>query len=120
MMAAEELGVPYDKVRTVIADTSALGFNDITDGSRVTFAVGLATIKAARAAIDEMCRRAARIWGIDEDAVVWQDGAAVPAGPNAGTHPPMTLAEIAAVASNTGGANAGHHEGKAEGASGRF
>ncbi|WP_375255609.1 xanthine dehydrogenase family protein molybdopterin-binding subunit [Yoonia sp.] len=116
MMAAEELGVPYDKVGTVIADTSSLGFNDITDGSRVTFAVGLATIKAARAAKDEMCRRAAKLWGIDEGAVNWQDGAVVPAGPNAGTHPPMTLAEIAAVASNTGGPIAGHHEVNADGA----
>jgi CO/xanthine dehydrogenase Mo-binding subunit len=116
MMAAEELGVPYDKVRTVIADTTALGFNDVTDGSRVTFAVGLATIEAARAAIREMCRRAAKIWGIDEEAVLWQDGCAVPAGPNAGTHPPMTLAEIAAVAGNTGGPIAGHHEVNADGA----
>ncbi len=116
MMAAEELGVPYDKVRTVIADTSALGFNDITDGSRVTFAVGLATIEAARAAIKEMCRRAAKIWDVDEDAVRWEDGAVVPAGPNAGKHDPMTLAEIAAVAGSTGGPIAGHHEVNADGA----
>ncbi|MCT8973879.1 xanthine dehydrogenase family protein molybdopterin-binding subunit [Microbaculum marinisediminis] len=116
MMAAEELGVPYEKVRTVIADTGALGLNDVTDGSRVTFAVGLATIEAARAAIREMCGRAAKIWGIDPDAVVWEDGAARPAGPNAGQFPPMTLAEIAAVASNTGGPIAGHFEVNAEGA----
>ena len=116
MMAAEELGVPYDKVRTMIADTAALGFNDVTDGSRVTFAVGLATIKAARAAIQEMCKRVAKIWGIDEDAVLWEDGCAKPSGPNAGTHPPMSLAEIAAIASNTGGPIAGHHEVNADGA----
>ena len=54
---------------------------------RVTFAVGLATIEAARAAKREMCRRAAMVWGIDEEAVVWEDGAARPAGPNAGEHP---------------------------------
>ena len=51
LMAAEELGIPYDKVRAIVADTSSLGYNDVTDGSRVTFAVGLATIKAARAAL---------------------------------------------------------------------
>ena len=55
-MAAEELGISYDKVRTIIADTNSLGHNRVTDGSRVTFAVGLATIKAARAAIKEMCK----------------------------------------------------------------
>ena len=116
MMAAEELGIPYEKVRTVITDTGSLGQNEVTDGSRVTFAVGLATIKAARAAKKEMCRRVAKIWGIDEDAVQWSEGAVHPAGPNAGLYPPMTLAEIAATASNTGGPIAGHHEVTAEGA----
>lgn len=116
MMAAEELGIPYDKVRTIIADTGSLGQNDVTDGSRVTFAVGLATIEAARAAKREMCKRAAQVWGIEADAVIWENGAVRPAGPNAGKYPPMTLAEIAAIASNTGGPIAGHCEVNAEGA----
>jgi CO/xanthine dehydrogenase Mo-binding subunit len=115
-MAAEELGISYDKIRTIIADTSSLGHNDVTDGSRVTFSVGLATIKAAQDAVTKMCSRAARIWGIDEDAVIWHDGAAMPAGPNAGKFPPMTLAEIAAVSFNTGGPIAGHYEFNADGA----
>ena len=116
MMAAEELGVPYDQVRTIVADTASLGQNEVTDGSRVTFAVGLATIKAAQAAKQEMCKRAAMTWGIDEDAVVWEGGAAKPAGPNAGEFPPLTIAEIAGTASNTGGPIAGHHEANPEGA----
>ena len=115
-MAAEELGIPYDRIRTVVADTNSLGYNEVTDGSRVTFAVGLATIKAARAAIEVMCGRAAGLWGIEEEAVVWEDGCAKPSGPNAGDFKPMTLAEIAAVASETGGPIAGHHEVNAEGA----
>ncbi|MEM8811059.1 MAG: xanthine dehydrogenase family protein molybdopterin-binding subunit [Pseudomonadota bacterium] len=116
MMAAEELGVPFEKVRTVVADTNTLGYNDVTDGSRVTFAVGLATIKAARAAVDEMCKRAAMLWGIDQDAVVWENGTARPSGPNAGDFEPMTLAEIAGNSSSTGGPIAGHHEVNADGA----
>jgi CO/xanthine dehydrogenase Mo-binding subunit len=116
LMAAEELGIEYDKVRTIVADTASLGHNDITDGSRVTFAVGLATIHAARDVIGKMCTRAARMWGIDDDAVEWKDGAAVPAGPNAGKFPPMTLAEIAASSHQTGGPLAGHHEFNADGA----
>ncbi len=116
MMAAEELGVPYEQVRTTIADTGSLGQNEVTDGSRVTFAVGLATIEAARNMIRECCRRAAMIWGIDEEAVEWVDGAARPAGPNAGKFPPMTLEEIAAIASKTGGPIAGHYEVTAQGA----
>lgn len=115
-MAAEELGIPYDKIRTIIADTSTLGYNDVTDGSRVTFAVGLATIKAARDAIQKMCSRAAKIWDIDEDAVIWEDGCAKPAGANAGEFEPMSLKEIAAIAHNTGGPIAGHYEVNADGA----
>jgi CO/xanthine dehydrogenase Mo-binding subunit len=115
MMAAEELGIPYDKVRCIIADTASLGYNDVTDGSRVTFASGMATIQAARDANREMCERAAKIWGIPADAVVWETG--MPARrPNAGKHEPMSLADIAAQAGATGGPIAGHYEINAEGA----
>lgn len=116
LMAAEELGIPYDKVRTIVADTASLGFNDITEGSRVTFSSGLATIQAARDAIKKMCGRAAQMWGIPEDAVEWKDGHAHPAGSNAGNFPPMSLADIAKDAGNTGGPIAGHCEVNAEGA----
>lgn len=115
-MAAEELGIAYDKVRTVVADTASLGYNDVTDGSRVTFASGLATIKAARDAIRKLCGRAAKLWGIPEDAVKWEDGYAKPAGPNAGDFEPLSLADIAKVAAKTGGPIAGHYEVNAEGA----
>jgi len=111
MMAAEALGIPLDRIRTIVGDTASVGFSDVTDGSRVTFAVGIATINAANAAIKEMCKRAAMIWEIDEDAVEWVDGAAQPTGHNAGEFPPMSLAEIAAVSGKTGGPIAGHHEG---------
>src|SRR5690606_34433479 len=88
LMAAEELGIPYDHVRAVIADTSSVGHNDTTDGSRVTFAAGLATISAARNAIKVLCARAAKTWGIAEDAVTWDNGYAKPAGANAGNFEP--------------------------------
>lgn len=116
LMAAEELGIPYENIRTIIADTSSLGYNDVTDGSRVTFSVGLATIKAARDAISKMTARAAQYWGIDADAVKWVDGAAVPAGQNAGKFPPLSLAEIAEMSPQTGGPIAGHHEVNVDGA----
>jgi len=93
-----------------------LGYNDVTDGSRVTFAVGLATIEAARDAIKKMCSRVAKIWEIDPDAVIWENGQAKPSGPNAGDFEPMSLAEIAALSSETGGPIAGHYEVNADGA----
>src|SRR5215475_13723401 len=64
MMAAEELGIGYEQVRAIVADTSSLGYNDISEGSRVTFSTGMATIAAARDAIGKLCGRAAKIWGI--------------------------------------------------------
>jgi CO/xanthine dehydrogenase Mo-binding subunit len=116
MMAAEELGISYENVRTVVADTSSLGYNDVTDGSRVTFSSGLATISAARDAIRKLCARAAELWGIPPDAVRWENGLAKPAGANAGKFEPMSLKEIAAQAANTGGPIAGHYEINADGA----
>ena len=120
LMAAEELGIAYDQVRTVVADTSSLGYNDVTDGSRVTFASGMATINAARNAIKELCARAAKMWGIPQDAVTWENGQAKPAGANAGAFQPLSIKEIAAVAGNTGGPIAGHFEYSAENAGPSF
>ncbi len=119
-MAAEELEIPYANVQTVIADTATLGYNDVTDGSRATFASGLATIEAARNAKNVLCRRAAAAWGIPEDAVTWKQGAAHPAGPNAGEFEPMSIRELAQNAAATGGPIAGHAECSADGAGPSF
>jgi CO/xanthine dehydrogenase Mo-binding subunit len=116
LMAAEELGIPYENVRCVVADTSSLGYNDMSDGSRVTFSSGMATVIAARNAKKVLCKRAAKMWNIPEDAVEWVDGHARPAGGNAGNFPPLSLKEIAAGAANTGGPIAGHNEFVADGA----
>jgi CO/xanthine dehydrogenase Mo-binding subunit len=116
MMVAEELGVAYDSVRTTIADTASLGHNDVTDGSRVTFSAGIGVINSARNAIKVLCARAAAIWGIPVDAIVWENGAARPAGQNAGKFKPLSLKEIVAQFSTTGGPIAGHFEYNADGA----
>ena len=63
-MAAEELGIPYDKVRTIIADTSSLGFNDITDGSRATFSSGHCHHRGGARCHQEHLRPGRQIWGI--------------------------------------------------------
>ncbi|TQV78503.1 xanthine dehydrogenase family protein molybdopterin-binding subunit [Denitrobaculum tricleocarpae] len=115
-MAAEELGIPYENIRTTVADTATLGYNEISHGSRVTYASGLATIKAARDAVKKLCARAAAKWGIDEEAVVWEDGCAKPSGPNAGEFEPLPLAKIARSMGRTGGPIVGHYEATPEGA----
>jgi len=110
LMVAETLGIPYEDVRVNVVETGALGVNEPTHGSRATFATGKAAVEASQNAIKEMCRRAAAKWGIDAEAVDWVDGAAQPAGPNAGKFPPMSIKEIAAKMGSTGGPISGHHE----------
>ena len=108
LMAAEELGVDYNKVRPVIADTASIGFNFVTGGSRVTFATGLAVVNSVRDMIRELKVRAAKIWKIDPEAVIWENGMAKPAGNQVGTFEPLTLADLAAQAGRTGGPINGH------------
>lgn len=109
-MVAEELGVDYNTVRPIIGDTSAIGFHALTAGSRVTFGTGMACVEAARDAIRVLCERAAKMWDVSVDEVVWEDGEARPASSNVGDFEPLTLKEIAAKAPMTGGPIAGHHE----------
>ncbi len=120
MMAAEELGVDVTKVRPIIADTSSLGYNFLTGGSRSTFSSGMATVEAARAMIKEACARAAKLWEIPIDAVAWEDGQVKPAGDNAGKHQPMDLGDIAKIAGKTGGAIVGYSAITAHGAAPSF
>jgi CO/xanthine dehydrogenase Mo-binding subunit len=103
MMAAETLGIPLEKVKPIVADTASIGFTHVTGGSRVTFATGMATVQAAEKVKEQLKARAATLWDISPEAVDWEDGKAFPAGPNAGTFEPLTLAEIAAKAARTGG-----------------
>ena len=103
MMAAEVLGIPVDNVRPIIGDTASIGFTNVTGGSRVTYATGMATVQATEKVIEQLKQRAAMIWDISPDAVDWKDGQAVPAGANAGGFDPLPLAAIAAKAAKTGG-----------------
>lgn len=120
LMVAETLGIPYEHVRVNVVETGALGINEPTHGSRATFASGKGAVLATQEAIGEMCRRAAAEWGIDPEAVEWVDGAAQPAGPNAGKFPPMTIAEIAGKMSSTGGPISGHYQGFPDGVGASF
>ncbi len=103
LMAAETLGIDYDKVRAIVADTANVGYTHVTGGSRVTLATGAAVIKAADACITELRKRAALMWDVDVDGVVWEDGCAKPASTNVGDFEPLSLAEITAKAAQTGG-----------------
>lgn len=116
LIAAEELGISYDEVKANIGDTGSLGHNDTTEGSRGTFSSGMATIFAAREAIEVMKQRAAQMWEIPVEAVTWEDGHAKATGTEHSNLPPLSLREIAAASPTTGGPIAGHHEVTADGA----
>jgi CO/xanthine dehydrogenase Mo-binding subunit/aerobic-type carbon monoxide dehydrogenase small subunit (CoxS/CutS family) len=103
MMAAEVLGLPYDKVRAQVADTSSIPYSFVTGGSRVTFAVGSCVVRAAERVVEDLKRRAAMIWDIPPEAVVWKDGVATVTGERAADFAPLPLAAIAANADRTGG-----------------
>ena len=102
MMVAEELGIAVERVRSSVGDTDSSGYTDVTGGSRVCYATGMAVIRAAEDARDQLRARAATIWNVSPDAVAWQDGRAIPP---AGTEnaKPLSVAELAAKMTHTGG-----------------
>jgi CO/xanthine dehydrogenase Mo-binding subunit len=119
-IVAEMLGIDYRQVQALIGDTSVVGFSALTGGSRVTFAAAMVVTKATERVIQDLRERAAKIWKIDPEAVVWEDGAARPAGANAGDFEPLTLPELAAKATATGGPIGSAYFLNTEGAAGGF
>jgi CO/xanthine dehydrogenase Mo-binding subunit len=120
LMAAEALSVDPETIMPTIGDTSSIGFNFLTAGSRTTFAVGKATVDASRKVVEELKKRAALTWDIPVEAVEWEDGYARPAGANAGDFEPLSIAEIAKNAGKTGGPISGHVEENVKGAGPSF
>jgi CO/xanthine dehydrogenase Mo-binding subunit len=74
MQAAEVLGLKAEEVRPIVADTAGVGYNDVTGGSRTTFASGYAAIEAAKDVLQQMSERAARIWKVESQDVTFADG----------------------------------------------
>ncbi len=101
IMAAEVLGIDVEKVRPVIADTASIAYTDLTGGSRVTFAVGMAVVEAARDVVEQLRNRAALLWEVKVDEVSWTDGTATA---NVQGEPrSLNLRELAGSAARTGG-----------------
>lgn len=97
LMAAETFGVPYEKVRVSIADTSSIGYSMGTGGSRTTFATGKAVVDACEAVIAVLKQRAAKMLEVDDATVEWRDGEAVSGDKR------LPIGAIAAKAGVTGG-----------------
>jgi xanthine dehydrogenase molybdenum-binding subunit len=100
MQLAEALGIRAEDVRPIVADTDSVPYCDVTGGSRVTFATGWAAYEAAQDIKRQMVQRAATIWGVPTDQVVYEDGTI------RGTSDPakkFTFAELAGRLHATGG-----------------
>ena len=100
LMAAEEPGIDQQRIRPAIVDTDSVGYTDVTGGSRVTFATGMAVVEACREVVAKLRQRAATMWGVDVDSVEWVDGRAQH---ESGSPAPLTLEAIASSAAKTGG-----------------
>jgi CO/xanthine dehydrogenase Mo-binding subunit len=80
MQLAETLGIPYESVKPQVVDTDSVGYNDVTGGSRITFASGLAVIEAGNDIIRQIKERAARFWSLspeDAETVDFKDGVVI-------------------------------------------
>ena len=115
LMAAETLGVDYDRIRVHVADTDSTGYCSTTGGSRTTFATGLAVIRACEQVVVELKARAAKTWDIEPNQVDWVDGEARPGlGANIDAEP-ISLRDIARDAARTGGPISGRASLNAQG-----
>ncbi|MDT8429250.1 MAG: xanthine dehydrogenase family protein molybdopterin-binding subunit [Pseudomonadales bacterium] len=114
IMAAEVLGMDYRDISPVIADTSSGAYSDLTGGSRVTFAVGLAVITAAEDVIQQLKARAALLWDVPETQISWESGSFHTE--LQGKPQRMSIADIAAKSAQTGGPVSGKATINAQGA----
>ena len=97
-IAAEELGLPFERVKVVMGDTDQVGFNDSTGGSRVTYSQGAAVCRAARNAMEELKRRAATLMEVDAASVEYA------LGTFRSGEKTLTLAQVCGKQLQTGGA----------------
>jgi len=99
MIAAEVLGLDVNDVRPVVGDTDSVGHTDVTGGSRVALATGLAVYWAAHDALRQLKERAAKLWEKKPEEVEFHGGSFSASGIPA----PMTLKQLAARLARTGG-----------------
>lgn len=119
MAAAEELRLPLDRVRVVLADTDLVPNDGITAGSRTTPSTIPAVRKAAAAARELLLDTAARHWSADRARLEVRDGAVAESGGSrrlsyaelAATHktPPQSDAPVTAPSAWTV-LGASHHQ----------
>ena len=74
MQFAEGLGLKAEDINPSVGDTSAIGYTDVTGGSRTTYATGWAAFEAANDVKAQMIERAALLWEVAIDEIEFEDG----------------------------------------------
>jgi CO/xanthine dehydrogenase Mo-binding subunit len=97
MQLAETLGIPAEDVNPTVVDTDSVGYTDVTGGSRVTFATGIAAYEAGLDIQRQMLADAARIWDVDPAEVRYEAGTITGPGGKA-----FTFKELAAEITKSG------------------
>ena len=101
MQLAETLGLAAEDILPQVANTDSVGYTDVTGGSRVTFATGLAAYHVGLDLQRQMCERAAMLWECEPDQITVEDGV-YRSGEKS-----ITFKELAAKMHDTGGAVVG-------------
>jgi CO/xanthine dehydrogenase Mo-binding subunit len=99
MITAEVLGLDVNEVRPLVGDTDSIGHTDVTGGSRVALATGLAVYRAAGDALRQLKERAAKLLEKNAEEIEFQQGVFRAPGIDA----PMTLKQLAGRLARTGG-----------------
>jgi CO/xanthine dehydrogenase Mo-binding subunit len=98
MQLAETLGISAEDVTPTVGDTDAIGYTDVTGGSRVTYATGWAAYEAGQDIRRQLIQRAALLWDVDPARVTYEDGCLHGPGDKR-----ITFRELAAKLAKTGG-----------------
>ncbi len=117
MQCAETLGIPYELVKPTVVDTDSIGHNDVTGGSRTTFASGMVTHEAALDVLRQMKSRAASLWQVTDEDVTYEDGVLRCLKDSTKE---LTFKEMAAQANRTGGPITGRSSKMTTGQGGAF
>lgn len=69
MQFAESFGVNYEDVHPSVVDTESVGYTEVTGGSRVTYATGIAVHELAQAMRKQICGALAGPWKVSADDI---------------------------------------------------
>lgn len=73
-IAAQELGVPIERISVVMGDTSTVPYDQQTSASRSTVIMGTAVLNACREIQGQVRARAARVYEVDEAEITVEAG----------------------------------------------